>query len=394
MSSRILLAADPIIALLGLLTVVIWLYLALAHGGFWRIRLRRPPLDATRTFRVIAIIPARNEAEHIAQAVQSLLAQQDVEITLIVVDDNSTDATADTAFQSAASAGSPDRLQMIRGAPLPQGWTGKLWAVQQGIDAAKSDPCDFLLLTDADIEHDPDNVASLAAIAESGPYDLASYMAKLHCRSLPERLLIPAFVYFFFQLYPPKWVGDPHAKVAGAAGGCMLVRPEALTRAGAMHSIRGEIIDDCALATQVKQTGGKIWLGPTESARSIRPYGSFAEIERMIARTAFNQLRHSWILLAVAILGLLLTYIVPVALLFGPSWTSGVAACVLMTITYWPMVRFYRLNPLWVLTLPLAAIFYMAATMDSAIRYWMGRGGEWKGRSQDRQRQASPRSDA
>ena len=385
-------AADPIIALLGLLTVVIWLYLALAHGGFWHIRLRRPPLDATQKIRVVAIIPARHEAEHIASAVRSLLVQQHVEIKLIVVDDNSTDATSDVAVRAAASAGFSERLRVIRGAPLPQGWTGKLWAVQQGIDAAKSQVCDFLLLTDADIEHDPDNVASLAAIAESGPYDLASYMVKLHCRNLPERLLIPAFVYFFFQLYPPKWVSDPHAKVAGAAGGCMLIRPEALTRTGAMRSIRGEIIDDCALATQVKQSGGKVWLGPTESARSIRPYASFAEIECMIARTAFNQLRHSWILLAIAVIGLLLTYIVPVALLFGPSWALGAAACVLMAITYWPMVRFYRLNSLWVLTLPLAAIFYMAATMDSAIRYWMGRGGEWKGRSQDQQRQTSSRS--
>lgn len=368
----------------GLLTVVIWLYLLLAHGSFWRVRLERAPAQSAPHAKVVAIIPARDEADHIGAAVRSLLAQQNVDLGLIVVDDNSADSTSDVAIAAAASSGAADRLTIIRGSALPEGWTGKLWAVQQGIDAARSRRADFLLLTDADIEHAPENVASLVAIAENGKYDLASYMVKLYCRTLPERLLIPAFVYFFFQLYPPKWIRDPRAKIAGAAGGCILVRPEVLESARAMHSIRGEIIDDCALAGAVKKAGGRVWLGLTESAKSIRPYNSFGEIERMIARTAFNQLRHSWLVLAVAIVGLVITYLLPLILLSGRTWPFGAVACALMVISYWPMVRFYRLNPLWALTLPLAAIFYMAATLDSAVRYWFGAGGQWKGRSQDR----------
>jgi hopene-associated glycosyltransferase HpnB len=381
--SQINLGAHSTIALIGWLPLAIWLYLLIGRGGFWRARLRWEQTQSAAA-RVIAVVPARNEAEAIGAAIRSLLAQSGVELRVVLVDDHSTDGTAAVAQEAAAWVGGEDRLTVIQGTPVPEGWTGKLWAAQQGIDAALALPPDFLLLTDADIEHSPESVASLVAIAEAGKYDLASYMVKLHCRTVPERLLIPAFVYFFFQLYPPKWISDPQSKMAGAAGGCMLIRPEALTRAGAMHSIRGEIIDDCALAREVKRTGGRLWLGLTESARSIRPYRTFGEIERMIARTAFNQLRHSVLLLIVAILGLLLTYIVPLALLTGPTWPFGAAACALMVASYWPMIRFYRLNPLWALTLPLAALFYMAATLDSAIRYWIGAGGQWKGRAQDR----------
>ena len=368
--------------LLGILCVLIWLYLLLGNGGFWRVRLRRE--TSTRLLRVVAVVPARDEADVIGAAIRSLIAQTGVELRVVLVDDNSTDGTASVAREAATWIGAEDRLTIIHGSPLPEGWTGKLWAVQQGIEAALSFEPDFLLLTDADIEHAPENAASLAAIAEAGKYDLASYMVKLHCSTIPERLLIPAFVYFFFQLYPPKWIANPQSKVAGAAGGCMLIRPEALKRANAMQSIRGEIIDDCALAREVKRAGGKVWLGLSQSARSIRPYRTFAEIERMIARSAFNQLRHSALLLIVAIIGLLLTYVAPAILLFDPWWPFGVATCVLMVASYLPMIRFYRLNPLWTLTLSLAALFYLAATLDSAIRYWIGAGGQWKGRAQDR----------
>ena len=363
-------------AVLGALCVAIWLYVLLMRGGFWRVS--APREQPTRYAKVVAIIPARNEAEVIGRAVASLLAQSSVEISVIVVDDNSTDATAEVVLQAAnAHTG---RVIVIQGAPLPEGWSGKLWAVQQGIEEAKKYRADYLLLTDADIEHAPGNVASLVTLAERGRYDLASYMVKLECKSVAERLLIPPFVYFFLQLYPPKWISDPRSRTAGAAGGCMLVRPEALNRAAAMHSIRYEIIDDCALARAVKRSGGRVWLGLTQSAASIRPYQSFGAIERMIARSAFNQLSHSTLMLVVAIIGLLVTYVVPIALLFGPAPWLGVAAIALMLISYYPMVRYYRLNPLWTLTLPLAAIFYMGATIDSAIRYWTGRGGEWKGR--------------
>ena len=368
--------------LLGWLILAIWLYLLLGAGAFWRAKLRRE-LPAG-TMRVVAVVPARDEADVIGAAIRSLLAQSNVDLRVVLVDDNSTDGTAAVARETASWIGAEDRLTIISGSPLPCDWTGKLWAMQQGIDTALVLAPDFLLLTDADIEHAPENVASLVAIAEAGKYDLTSYMVKLHCGTIPERLLIPAFVYFFFQLYPPRWIADTRSKTAGAAGGCMLVRPEALRRAGAMQSIRSEIIDDCALAREVKRAGGRLWLGLTESARSIRPYRTFGEIERMIARSAFNQLRHSVLLLIAAILGLLLTYVVPLILLFVPWWPFGLAALVLMVVSYWPMVRFYRLNPLWAMTLPLAALFYMAASIDSAIRYWSGAGGRWKGRAQDR----------
>jgi hopene-associated glycosyltransferase HpnB len=368
---------------LGTICLLIWLYLFFLHGGFWQIRIERQPTPATLR-RVIAVIPARNEADVIGRAIHSLLAQTGVDLSIILVDDHSDDLTADVARQAAKALSAEDRLTDISAPPLPEGWTGKLWAVQQGIELSQKSRPDFILLTDADIEHSPENVASLAARAEKGNYDLTSYMVKLECSTFPERLLIPAFVYFFFQLYPPKWIRNPRSPIAGAAGGCMLVRPEALQRAAAMDSLRGEIIDDCALAKRIKQSGGSVWLGPTDSAHSIRPYESFGEIERMIARSAFNQLRHSAALLAIAIIGLLLTYVVPVVLLFSPVWPLGLAASALMLATYSPMVRFYRLNTLWAFTLPLAAVFYLIATIHSALRYWTGRGGEWKGRAQDR----------
>ncbi len=229
-------------------------------------------------------------------------------------------------------------------------------------------------------------MGSLIEIAGGGGYDIASYMVKLHCRSLAEKLLIPAFVFFFFMLYPPEWIRDPRRKTAGAAGGCILIRPAALERIGGIAAIRGEIIDDCALARAVKQTGGKVWLGATADTHSVRPYESFGEIERMIARTAFNQLRHSfWLLLGTA-LGMLLIYVLPLALIVSGSSKLAIVGAIafgLMCATYWPMVRFYGLNPAWALTLPFSAMFYRIATIHSAVKYWRGRGGEWKGRAQD-----------
>lgn len=377
------------IIVLGSICLLIWLYLFILHGGFWRVRIQRESNPATRA-SVIAVIPARNEADVIGRAVRSLLAQTGADLSIILVDDHSTDSTSDVARQAARYLVAEGRLTVLDAPPLPEGWTGKLWALQQGIELAQQRQPDFILLTDADIEHSPDNVASLVAIAEAGKYDLTSLMVKLECRTVPERLLIPAFVYFFFQLYPPKWIRNSRLPIAGAAGGCMLVRPEALQRANAMYSLRREIIDDCALAKRIKKSGGPVWLGPTDSVRSIRPYGSFGEIERMIARSAFNQLRHSSLLLGAAIVGLLLTYVLPVALLLTSAWPISIIACALMLTTYFPMVRFYRLNPLWTLTLPFAAIAYLGATVHSAVRYWTGRGGEWKGRAQDQKAAGVP----
>ena len=364
--------------------MLVWIYLLVGRGRFW-LTSRLPVETIQINCGLIAVvIPARNEAAVIGQSITSLLRQTCADsLRIFVTDDHSTDATAAIAREAAASNAAANALTVISGQPLPPGWTGKLWAVQQGIEQALLLRPQFLLLTDADIEHSPENVATLAAIAEHGGYDLASFMVKLHCRSLAEKLLIPAFVFFFFMLYPPKWIPDARRKTAGAAGGCMLIRPEALARAGGMEAIRSEIIDDCALAAAVKRSGGKVWLGVTPHTCSLRAYESFAEIERMIARTAFNQLRHSAWLLIGALAGLTLMFLLPVTLLFSGLWALGVAAYLLMIAAYLPMVRFYGINFLWALALPFAAAFYMYATLHSAIQYWSGRGGEWKGRAQD-----------
>jgi hopene-associated glycosyltransferase HpnB len=336
---------------------------------------------------ITVIIPARNEADVIGRAVTSLLRQSCVDaLRIFVVDDNSTDGTAEAVRQAALPSPYGDRVSVIAGSSLPAGWSGKLWAVQQGVERAQALNPDFVLLTDADIEHAPDNVAKLVAIAEGGGYDLASFMVKLHCQSLPEKLLIPAFVFFFLLLYPRRWIRDSRRKTAGAAGGCLLIRPAALERSGGIAAIRHEIIDDCALARAVKRNGGKVWLGLTRDTHSLRAYNSFAEIESMIARTAFNQLQHSAWLLMGTVLGMLLVFVLPLVLLASRSllWAAiGGATYLLISAAYLPMIRFYRLSPLWALTLPVAAVFYVTATIHSALKYWCGHGGEWKGRAQD-----------
>ncbi len=373
----------------GVLTVFTWAYLLLARGRFWRIKSSVPPLPPTgeTPASVAAIIPARNEAKFISASMSSLLSQVSVrQLHVFVVDDNSTDGTARIA-REVAQAGSTARATVIDGQPLPWGWSGKLWAVEQGIASARAHGPEFFVLTDADIRHAPENVATLLAIAQSGGYDLVSLMVKLRCETVAEKLLIPAFVFFFFKLYPPAWVADPQRATSGAAGGCILVRREALERVGGIAAIRGAIIDDCALARAVKSSGGKLWLGLAPTTQSLRSYRSFAAIGRMIARTAFNQLRHSSLLLVAALLGLTVAYLLPPALLFtrrALPISLGAFAWAMMTVSYLPMIRFYRLNPLWALTLPAAAAFYMGATVVSAFRYWSGRGGEWKGRAQDR----------
>jgi hopene-associated glycosyltransferase HpnB len=372
-------------AIAGILSALIWAYLLLARGGFWRVTVWHG--SPTRVPGLIAaIIPARNEADVIARSIGSLLNQTSAgPIHIFLVDDASTDGTAQVAREA---AGDNPALTVITGAPLPLGWTGKLWAMQQGIEAAGALHPAFFLLTDADIEHAPDNVTTLTAIAERGGCDLTSLMVKLRCDTIAEKLLIPAFVFFFFKLYPPAWIAHPQRRTAGAAGGCMLLRPQALARAGGLQTIRGEVIDDCALARLLKRSGGKVWLGPATSAFSLRPYGSFREIGHMIARSAFNQLHHSALLLLAAVVWLALTYLLPVVLLFSGRpllMALGAAVWAMMTISYLPMIRYYRLNPIWALLLPAAATFYMGATLVSAVKYWSGRGGEWKGRVQDAQ---------
>jgi hopene-associated glycosyltransferase HpnB len=373
------------LTILGTLALAAWLYVVLLRGWFWIFRVLPLREPAARS-RVVAIIPARNEAAHIYDAVQSVLTQTGADLLqLIVVDDASTDDTAAVARRAAVSCGGANRLMVVQGKPLPPGWSGKVWAVQQGVDSARRFGADFLWFTDADIAHGPRALASLAAQAGEG-YDLVSAMVELRCETFAEKLLVPAFVYFFFQLYPPRWIADPRAGTAGAAGGSILVRPQPLEKAGGLEAIQGEIIDDCALAAAVKRAGGRLWLGPSAESSSLRGYSTFGGVVSMVSRNAFNQLRHSLALLVGTVANMLLMYVVPVALLFSlrriPTALGG-TALVLMTGSYLPAVRAYRRNPLWALTLPLAACVYVWATILSAVRYWSGKGGEWKGRHQD-----------
>jgi hopene-associated glycosyltransferase HpnB len=374
--------------------LAIWLYLLLARGGFWRVsRVLQPPPDRAavaaggRAARVTVVIPARNEVESIGKAVRSLLAQAlEVPIHIIVVDDGSTDGTAEEAARAAETAGLGARLTVLRGTPPAPGWTGKLWAMSQGVAAAAAHHPDFLLLTDADIEYVPGDVAALADEAQAQHLDLASLMVRLSTATFAERCLIPAFVFFFLKLYPPAWIASPRAAVAGAAGGCMLIRPAALARAGGLAAIRGCIIDDCALARALKSSGGRICLGLARQTRSLRVYGSFREIGAMISRTAFSQLRHSYLALAGTLLGLAAAYLAPPLLLLSREpviMALGAAAWLLMAACYLPMVRFYRIAGVYALTLPAVALFYAGATVHSAIQYAAGRGGKWKGRAQD-----------
>lgn len=369
------------------LTAVTWSYLVLARGSFWRTKSSNPDANDKTRFSggVLAIVPARNEAELIGPVVTSLL-KQNVALPVVLVDDESTDGTADVARRAAEPVGKADDLIVIQSKPLPAGWTGKLWSMHQGIEYARASNPAWLMLTDADVLHGPETLANLGLIASQGHYDLVSFMVKLHCESFPEKLLIPAFVYFFFMLYPPAWIRNSRRSTAGAAGGCMLVRAETLDRAGGLRAISSAVIDDCALAGLLKRHGARVWMSLTDQSHSLRRYETFSDIEHMVSRTAFNQLNHSSLLLLCTIAGMVVTYLAPPLLLLTRSRLAifvGAAAWAAMTITYTTVVRYYRLNPAWALTLPLAALFYLGATIHSAVKYWKGSGGEWKGRVQD-----------
>jgi len=383
-------------AIVAAISVVIWLYLFFLRGAFWRLRKFDDDggkFAAAEKFpRVCAIVPARNEAPTIGATVEALLRQDYPGIfSVAVVDDHSNDGTAEVASRAAVERSGGARFAIYSAEALPDGWTGKLWALNEGVRrvseeiGSRGEAIEFFWFTDADIQHAPGALRRLVARAEQERLDLASLMVLLRSRTLPERLLIPAFVYFFLQLYPPKWVADLKSRTAGAAGGCLLIRREALQRIGGLASIRDAVIDDCALARAVKTSGGRIWLGVTRASRSLRDYSHFAEIRNMIARTAFTQLRYSGFILLLTIIGLLLTYVAPVTLLFtGNAFSRALAtlSCCLMAASFFPTVRYYRVSPFWVLTLPVIALFYAHATVLSAIRYWLGRGGQWKGRAQ------------
>ena len=372
---------------LAAIPFAIWLYLLLARGSFWRLSEDKiEPRQLEDWPHVVAVVPARNEATTISQAISSI-AKQDYpgEFSIIVVDDHSEDGTAALAQQAANEPGASQRLKIHSAAPLAPGWTGKLWALNEGISATSEKGVEFFWFTDADIEHAPDTLRRLVFRAEKNSLDLTSLMVLLQANTLAERLLIPAFLYFFLLLYPPRWIADPNASTAGAAGGCILLRRNVLAPIGGMASIRGEVIDDCALARAVKKNGGKIWMGLTRVSVSLRGYGTFAEIRDLIARTAFTQLHYSFAFLAVALAGLFGTFLLPWILFFaypGEAWLLVDTAIALMTATFLLTVRFYNLSAAWALTLPFAAVFYGYATCVSAVRYWLGRGGQWKGRAQ------------
>jgi len=379
--------ADELIAFFSLAA---WIYLIVARGGFWLIAERDDgAVPALATWpSVTVVVPARDEAPCVADSIGSLLRQDyPGDVNIVLVDDNSSDGTADAARQAATAAAASDRLAVLSGQPPAAGWTGKLWAMQQGVTFAdqREPRPDYLLLTDADIVHAPDTLRSLVAKAESGRLVLTSLMAKLRCESPAERALVPAFIFFFQMLYPFAWVNRPRNATAAAAGGCMLVRGDALHRVGGIARIRGALIDDCALGQALKAEG-PIWLGLTERAHSIRPYPRVDDIRRMVARSAYAQLRYSPLLLAGTVLGMTLIYLAPPVLaLFadGVARGLGLGAWALMALAFQPTLRFYRVSPLWGIALPAIAFVYVLFTLDSAWASARGRGGLWKGRVQE-----------
>jgi hopene-associated glycosyltransferase HpnB len=323
---------------------------------------------------VAIVVPARDEAAGIAQAIGSLLAQDyPGPFRVVLVDDNSTDATAAIARALPGA----ERLTVIAGAPRPTGWAGKLWAVFQGVAATDEE---LLLHTDADIVHDPGHLSSLVAKLEASGVDLVSEMVALRCESLAERALIPAFVYFFQLLYPFAWVNDPLRDTAAAAGGTVLIRRRALERIGGIESISGALIDDVALAAKVK-AGGRIWLGHSTLARSVRPYPGFGDVWAMVARSAYVQLKFSPLRLLVSIVAMALLFLVPVAGLFGPAPMMAIVTLGIMMGTFLATLGRFKLNLFWALAMPAIASFYVAATIGSAISHHRGRGVRWKNRA-------------
>jgi hopene-associated glycosyltransferase HpnB len=371
------------------LAAVSWVYLLIAHGQFWRTTQRLPQNSKPEPDRwpgVVAIVPARDEADMLPVALPTLLGQEyPGQFRVVLVDDCSSDGTAEVAARLAAKADPP--LQVVTGKPREPGWTGKVWAMHQGLDAAGAND-GYLLFTDADIAWAPGALRDLAAAAGTDDRDLVSQMALLRTKTTWERILVPAFVYFFAQLYPFRRVNNATARTAAAAGGCMLVRRAAINPSEGLAPIKNALIDDVALGQLIKGQNGNTWLGLTTSIKSVRRYDTLGSLWRMVARSAYTQLRYSPPLLAGTVAGLLLIYLVPPAAAIAGLATgstlataAGLAGWAVMSITYLPMLRLYRLSPLRAPTLPLIALLYTAMTVDSARRHYAGRGGEWKGRT-------------
>ncbi|MEU1670415.1 glycosyltransferase [Streptomyces roseifaciens] len=367
-----------------------WVWLLLGQGFFWRTDVRLPGRTPPAQWPSVAIVvPARDEAEVLPSSLPSLLAQDyPGRAEIFLVDDGSSDGTGDLARALAAEHGGLPLTVDSPGEPGP-GWTGKLWAVRHGMALARArTDAEYLLLTDADIAHAPDSLRELVSAARSGGLDLVSQMARLRVATAWERLIVPAFVYFFAQLYPFRWINRPGARTTAAAGGCVLLRCEAAERAGVPDSIRQAVIDDVTLARAVRRTGGRIWLGLADRVDSVRPYPRLGQLWRMVSRSAYAQLRHNLLLLAGTVAGLAVVYLAPpVAVVAGALTgealllTAGAAAWAVMAGTYVPMLRYYRqplaLAPL----LPFTALLYLLMTVDSAVQHYRGRGAAWKGRT-------------
>lgn len=373
---------------LALLSLAIWLHLLAFRGGFWRADQRLPLADGHRSAAgVVAVVPARDEEAVVGTALRALLAQEHGNLHIVLVDDHSRDRTRTIADTLAAEH--LGRLTVTGTEPLPPGWTGKLWALAAGVRTARDVAPDatHILLCDADIVMEPGTLPRLLAKAEGDGLDLVSLMVRLDDRGFWGGLLVPAFVFFFQMLYPFPWVNDPRARTAAAAGGCVLVRRDALERAGGIEAIRGALIDDCTLAAAVKRTGGRIWLGLADSARSLRDNGGLAGVWNMVARTAYTQLHHSPFLLIGTLVGMALTFLVPPLLaltlpLHGNDWAAaaGLAVWIGMGVAYSPTLRLYGRPSISALLLPMVAALYSLMTVASAVRHWRGRGGQWKGR--------------
>ena len=380
---------------LAALALAAWLYLAFGHRRFWRADQRLEPADEMAPAdwpAVVAVVPARDEAAVIDRSLGSIVAQDyPGRLAVVLVDDASGDGTGDIARAIARRAVTP--VTVVDGRSLPPAWTGKLWALAQGVEAASKTLPDhtYIWLTDADIEHRPGVLRRLVAKAEGDDRHLVSVMARLRCESAWERLLIPAFVFFFQKLYPFPAVNDPAVSTAAAAGGCVLLHRTMLDRAGGIAAVRDKLIDDCALAGRIRDVGGRLWLGFVADVRSLRPYARLADIWDMVARTAYTQLHHSPMLLVGTLLGMALLYLAPplltLTLPLHGDWIAGglgAAAWGTMAILYRPTLQIYGQPARAGLSLPVAGLLYALMTLSSAIRHWRGRGGRWKGRVRTR----------
>ncbi|AWW41036.1 glycosyltransferase [Streptomyces cadmiisoli] len=370
-------------------SLVAWLWLLLCQGFFWRTDVRLPPRTEPDTWpSVCVVVPARDEATVLPASLPSLLAQDyPGRAEVFLVDDGSTDGTGALARELARRHGGLPLTVDSPGEP-PPGWTGKLWAVRHGIGLARAREPEYLLLTDADIAHAPDSLRALVAAARTGGFDVVSQMARLRVQSRWERLVVPAFVYFFAQLYPFRRIGRRGARTAAAAGGCVLLRADAAERARIPEAVRHAVIDDVALARAVREAGGRLWLGLADRVDSVRPYPRLHDLWRMVARSAYAQLRHSPLLLAGTVAGLALVYLVPpVAFVAGAAAGDtaaavlGLSAWLVMAGTYLPMLRYYGVAAWFAVLLPFTAFLYLLMTVDSAVQHYRGRGAAWKGRT-------------